>query len=178
MPNLTIDVMAVPESGLDLAIAVPSTTFNLESSDVHLRDPVELRARITRAGTNVAIRGEVTAAMEVSCVRCLEQAVVPVREVLDVVLVPSAERPEEEDHELVATEMDFYYYDDTIDFRSIVWDHLVVTIPIQPVCSEDCRGLCPYCGTNLNLEQCSCVADEVDERLAVLKRLKHHRHHE
>ena len=178
MPDLIIDVMAIPEGGQDLAIAVPSTAFSLESSDVHLRDPVQLRARITRAGATVAVRGTISAVAEVRCVRCLEPAVIPIEETVDVVVLPASEMPDEEDHELSASEMDFYYTNELLDLRAIVWDHLAVTIPLQPHCRENCKGLCPSCGVNLNVEPCTCAGDEVDERLAVLKKWQMQQHRE
>lgn len=172
MPDLTIDVVAIPVDGLEIAIAVPSAAFSLESSDVHLRDPVEFRARIERSGTTVAVRGTIAATIEVPCVRCLEAAVIDVEEPIDVVVLPASEVPEDEDHELAPTEMDLYYVDERLDLKAIIWDYLAVTIPIQPLCRPHCSGLCPSCGVNRNNESCECAAEVVDDRLAVLKKLQ------
>lgn len=170
MPDLIIDVMAIPEDGREVAIAVPSTAFSLESSDVHLRDPVDFRAHISRAGTTVAVKGMIVATVEVPCIRCLEPAVIIVEEPVDVVVLPASEIPDDEDHELVASEMDFYYTKERLDLKTVIWDHLAVTIPIQPLCRDGCKGLCPSCGVDLNFESCYCPADDVDDRLAVLKK--------
>ncbi len=170
MPGLIIDVMAIPEDGQELAVAVPSKAFSLESSDVHLRDPVAFRARISRAGGTVAVQGTVRATVEVPCVRCLDRVVIDVEEPINVVVLPTSEMPGEEDHELTTGEMDFYYANERLDVGAIIWDHLAVTIPIQPLCLPECKGLCPTCGANLNLESCECAAEEVDERLAALKK--------
>ena len=61
---------------------------------------------------------------------------------------------------------------DVIDFRDAVQEQVIMAIPMQPLCREDCRGLCPGCGANLNLEKCRCRPDDVDPRLAILKKLK------
>jgi uncharacterized protein len=177
MLNLIIDVMAIPEDGQKVAIVVPSTAFSLESSDVHLRDPVDFRAHISRAGTSVAVKGMIAATVEVPCVRCLEPAVIIVEEPIDVVVLQASEMPGDEDHELVASEMDFYYSNERLDLKTVIWDHLAVTIPIQPLCRAGCKGLCPSCGVDLNLGTCDCPADDVDNRLAVLKKwqARHHR---
>ncbi len=173
MPGLIIDLAAIPEGGQDLALAVPSTAFSLESSDAHLRDPVALKARIQRVGTTVAIRGRLATTTEVPCGRCLEPAVSSLEMDFNVVALPAEEMPDEEDRELAVSEMDLYYYNgEMLDMGSIVRDHLLSAIPIQPLCHPDCKGLCSSCGSNRNLVPCSCSAEEVDERFAVLKLLQ------
>ncbi|RKX30915.1 MAG: DUF177 domain-containing protein, partial [Verrucomicrobia bacterium] len=49
---------------------------------------------------------------------------------------------------------------------------LVLRIPIYPLCREDCRGLCPRCGANLNREQCTCAPEEAESRWDVLDKLQ------
>ncbi|MFQ5893097.1 MAG: DUF177 domain-containing protein [Nitrospinota bacterium] len=170
MPDLIYDLAAIPEGGHELAITVPSATFSLESSDVHLRDPVALQAGIQRVGDTVAVRGTVAATAEVPCGRCLEPAVISLEAALEVVAVPASEMPDGEDHALTASETDLYYYTgEALDMGAIVWDHLVSAIPLQPLCHPDCKGLCASCGTNLNRETCACSAEEGDERFAALK---------
>jgi uncharacterized protein len=170
MKSLIIDVMAIPENGQEIAIKVPSTAFSLESSDVHLCDPVDFQARIVRSGTTVAVKGAVKTEVEVPCVRCVEPALVVVEEPVDVVVLPTSEMPDEEDHELATSEIDLYYVNERLDLKAIIWDHLAVIIPLQPLCRTDCKGLCPTCGVNLNVVSCECAAEEVDERLAELKK--------
>lgn len=47
----------------------------------------------------------------------------------------------------------------SIDLTDMVWDNIYLNLPIAGVCSEDCRGLCPMCGCNLNIAQCDCVTE-------------------
>ncbi|HCW51444.1 MAG TPA: hypothetical protein DGR79_05190 [Clostridiales bacterium] len=58
-----------------------------------------------------------------------------------------------------------------IDLTAPAWGALVLELPMKPVCSERCRGLCPVCGTDLNRESCTCRVEEVDPRLSPLKKL-------
>ncbi|MDA2916259.1 DUF177 domain-containing protein [Nitrospinae bacterium AH_259_B05_G02_I21] len=170
MPDLVIDLAAIPAGGYRLAIAVPATAFSLESPDVHLSDPVDLQASLQLVGTTVAVRGTITTTVEVPCARCVESAAILLSIPLEVVAVPTDEMPEDEDHELAGSELDLCYYTgEVLDLGTIVRDHLVSAIPFQPLCQPTCRGLCPSCGTNLNREACTCSTEEVDERLAVLK---------
>ena len=61
---------------------------------------------------------------------------------------------------------------DQIDFRAIIQEQVILAIPMQPICRQDCRGLCARCGANLNDGPCDCRGDDVDPRLAILKTLK------
>jgi uncharacterized protein len=49
---------------------------------------------------------------------------------------------------------------------------LLLSLPTRPLCREDCRGLCPHCGINLNRESCGCREERLDSRLAALRSIK------
>ena len=73
----------------------------------------------------------------------------------------------------MAEDMDVEYYEEeTIDLDPIILEQIVLQIPMRVVCRETCRGLCPQCGTNLNISSCTCSGRMIDERLSVLKNLK------
>jgi uncharacterized protein len=62
--------------------------------------------------------------------------------------------------------------DGRIDMAEVVREQLLLAMPEQIFCREDCLGLCPKCGSNLNLIDCKCADDEIDPRWAALKNLK------
>jgi uncharacterized protein len=59
----------------------------------------------------------------------------------------------------------------TIDLNVLVNDAVILNLPIKHLCSPECRGLCPYCGANLNRGDCGCRVEEIDPRLEVLRKL-------
>jgi uncharacterized protein len=78
-----------------------------------------------------------------------------------------------EEKELTAADLDFEYYEgEVIDLDEVIFEQVVLQVPMKPLCSESCRGLCPHCGVNLNKTTCNCQNEVIDERLAVLKRIK------
>ena len=88
-------------------------------------------------------------------------------------LVPAKAEESREEIELSEEDLEYGYYEgEIVDCDPLIYEQIVLQIPIKVLCTEDCRGLCPDCGTNLNLEACNCASDRVDERLAVLKKLK------
>ena len=59
-----------------------------------------------------------------------------------------------------------------LDLAGLLWEQLVLSLPFKYICSDDCRGVCPKCGRNLNLGPCECEVEEGDPRLALFRRLK------
>ena len=89
--------------------------------------------------------------------------------------------PAEDDGEPAADEgaqvreedLDVFPFDgEKIDLEPVFREQFVLAVPFAPLCREDCKGLCPHCGTNLNLEQCSCSEPMEDPRWAALKEIR------
>jgi uncharacterized protein len=91
-------------------------------------------------------------------------------------LTPAPDEIEEPEVELspeIVDEVNLgYYREDEIDLDPIVLEQIVLQIPIKPLCREACKGLCPQCGADLNVESCECRVDSGDLRFAVLKNFK------
>jgi len=74
---------------------------------------------------------------------------------------------------LAREDLDASFYDDpVVPVAPIVEERIQMAIPMKPLCREDCRGLCPRCGSDLNVSECSCVVEEVDPRWRALQLLK------
>ncbi|MDD2499121.1 MAG: DUF177 domain-containing protein, partial [Desulfitobacteriaceae bacterium] len=69
-------------------------------------------------------------------------------------------------------EEEIYFYEgDKIDILPQVLQTILLELPMKVLCREDCKGLCPVCGTNLNIKECRCERESIDPRLAALKNL-------
>ncbi|HUQ39758.1 MAG TPA: DUF177 domain-containing protein [Acidimicrobiales bacterium] len=109
----------------------------------------------------VVAHGEVTAPWVGECRRCLQpvtgEARTEVRELFE-------ETPDpEQTYPLVG---------DQIDLEPLARDAVLLELPLAPLCTEDCRGLCPQCGVNRNEKDCACVSDASDPRWAALDALR------
>jgi len=113
------------------------------------------------------VRGELDARIRLTCRRCLaeneESFVVP----LEFRLEPGLE-PGVEDEGVFALRPD----GDVVDIGPIVREELSLAMPEFPECREDCRGLCPICGVNLNEATCECGSSEPDPRWETLRKLR------
>jgi uncharacterized protein len=174
--SLKINLAILPEEGLRLTFSEGANWFRGCFSDDELPDfslvKAEVNCLITKSGNTVYIRGELAAQISQACGRCLEPATIPIGGDFDYTLVPEKSEVAE-DIELTAQELETSYYrGDFIDLAPLICEQIVLQIPMKILCSEDCKGLCPRCGVNLNNGSCNCHSDVVDDRLAVLKKFR------
>lgn len=126
---------------------------------------LELEAH--RMGDDVYLEGEVSGALELECSRCLARYGPPVRERFRLVLEPAGDRVPADPEGAAALARDGLYLSDELEsgwyrggeielgafFREVI----ALLFPVQPVCREECLGLCPRCGVDRNVESCSCA---------------------
>ena len=118
------------------------------------------------------IAGHVNGELSLACVRCLEPFTMPVAGSFDLRYVPRSENAGEGEREVGEDDLTTAFYDDDqIDLSELIAEQLHLALPMKPLCSETCKGLCPHCGANLNTETCDCSEKWEDPRLAALKDL-------
>jgi uncharacterized protein len=135
--------------------------------------PVDLAFDIYKDKDRFRLIGRVRTTLELLCSRCLEPFTWPVDAPFDLHYQPAVGDGDATEREI--DEDDFstaFYRDDEIDLRELMREQFYLALPMKPLCREDCRGLCPQCGTNLNRGRCECRREWEDPRLAVLKTLK------
>src|SRR5262249_33409159 len=124
-----------------------------------------------RAGQELIFQGTLQGSVIGHCARCLDDFVMDVQRPFHCVLVPHSHVPGEV--ELEEDDLDLSFYSgEELDGSPLVRDRLLLSLPTQPLCCADCRGLCPKCGANRNRESCQCTGGFTDPRLAVLQGLK------
>ena len=72
--------------------------------------------------------------------------------------------------EILEDEECFYLEGGALDITEMMIEDLILNLPMQVVCSEDCKGICPKCGVNLNEQSCTCEEEAIDPRMEALKK--------
>jgi uncharacterized protein len=109
--------------------------------------------------------------MEAECDRCLEPASCPIDADFELYYRPVEEGyGEEKAIDEGEAEMGFYE-GDGVELNDVLREFILLTLPMQRVCSEDCKGICPECGQNRNQKECGCLGAGADDRWAALKHL-------
>jgi uncharacterized protein len=132
--------------------------------------PVELEFEIYKDHEKFRLVGTAKTELELSCSRCLEPFRMTVDVPFDLRYLPASAMKTEDERETQDEDLDISYYrDDQIDLNELLREQFYLALPMKPLCQEECKGLCPQCGTNLNTSTCECEPDLVDPRLAVLR---------
>ncbi len=127
--------------------------------------------KMTKRG--LLCKGNIDCSVWIHCARCLKEFRLPLRDEFEVVYVPLKEAPRQEEVELGREDMDVGFLgEDTIDLDELLNERIWLSLPMKPLCREDCKGLCPLCGKDLNEGDCGCSREAIDPRFAVLKELK------
>jgi uncharacterized protein len=143
-----------------------------EGDSYRIVAPVDLAFEIHKDKDKFRLVGTVTTELELACSRCLEPFRLPVAAPFDLRYLPASEASTEADREVDDEDLETSYYEnDAIDLNGLLREQFYLALPMKPLCQDDCRGLCPQCGTNLNTGSCSCAPVWEDPRLAPLKNL-------
>jgi len=123
------------------------------------------------SGDQVRIQGRVSASLETDCHRCLGRAAFSVDASFDLFYKPQSAAPEEDEIALDEGEVEIGFYDlPGLELEEIVREQVLLRLPMQLVCSEACKGICPICGVNRNETACQCeAAAGNDDRWMALK---------
>jgi uncharacterized protein len=136
-----------------------------------LTRPLQISAMHMCSGEELLFSGTIRGELIGQCARCLEEYPLPLARQFSVILTP--QRTLGRELELNHEELEASFYSgEMIDLSALVREQTLLALPSQPLCREDCRGLCAQCGANLNLESCTCQPAWKDPRLAVLSTLR------
>ena len=178
---LTIQIDTIKDEELllsgDLAASeIAGLDVLLSSGQLSINGPVSYSFRIFRISDMIEIQGHVDTSVDQACSRCLESFVSDVE--TDFELTYAEQLPEiddefEEEIELTAEDMGITLIEgETIDLAEPLVEQLLLSLPFQPICKEQCKGLCPQCGADLNTTECGCSEPQFDTRFAGLQKLK------
>jgi uncharacterized protein len=176
---MKIRIDDIPETGLqvDFSREVDTLGQALESiplsPDVVVDPHVQGQLQIVTSGKEISLDGTIAASMQLLCARCLAHFAVE-REV-QLSLVVRVGSPAAQFHDLPdPAEADAIFIEGPeLDLGQIILQEILLDVPMKPLCSEDCPGLCPRCGALKGSAECTCAENSgVDPRWEALARLK------
>lgn len=172
MPSTRVDLADIlnrPGASRPVTMSVPAAD-TLDVPLVTLTADVRVELLLESLVNGILARGSVSADVELACARCLEATPSTVQtEVVELFSDPiRADDADdvEQGYEIRSPEASPY-----LDLDTLIRDALSDAVPSRPLCREDCRGLCPSCGAQLNTTTCDCADEDVDSRWAALRGL-------
>ena len=175
--SVKLRVDDITAEGREISFAEPPQEINrtLARGTLHeyiVKAPLQVSLLYYRAGTEIFLSGALDAVTTAACSRCAEEFELPSHRGFRYVLAPRA-IGEDKDSALKAEDLEFSFYKgEEVDLSPLVREQALLALAERPLCREDCRGLCPQCGANLNQSDCGCSPAGLDPRFSVLRTLK------
>lgn len=166
------ELLDIKEGGTDFSWEGAGENLAEEGDNLVFQRPLSFKLHLERNKEQVLVQGELNTTLELTCCRCLDKYPFVVKERVFALFVPQGQRPPEEEVELGAKELDLNYYSEgSLNLKNVLRDQLLLSLPMTPHCREECLGLCPSCGQNLNQGSCGCPQTGKTSPFEVLKKI-------
>ncbi len=188
---MVVKVEEIGEEGLELDEPIDAKfledalAHQGEETGFHALHGAQLKATLRKVSGGVLLTGQFRADVSAPCKRCLAEASASLPVSFALNLLPRDLAPREESEYLDGDERaerigsfrlqdaDHEWFEGkTIELDPILREQVLLALPMNLVCTESCRGLCPVCGNNLNEKQCGCQREALDPRWMALKNIK------
>jgi len=168
----TIEVKNLDNNGYHTHHILAASAIDSKDELFELKDDILFECEADGNKYKVQINGEVSATVELACDRCSQRFEKKIGNKFRVTYLPVEYLPvTREEVRIYEKELDVAYYSDgIIELQEILHEQLILLIPVKKLCNENCKGICSWCGCNLNEEQCNCH-EVPDGRWEPLKKL-------
>lgn len=169
MTVIVIDMLTEVNAAAEIDLREPVEAFDYMGEKIVFDGDVYVKAEILRVQSKYyKVTGVVEANVVLQCGRCMKNYILNTEFPIELHYTTKEKS--------IDDDVDVYYTDgDSIELDEAIQTNVIMNIPTQRLCKETCKGLCPICGVDLNIECCDCshsddgCDDSVDARLAVLK---------
>lgn len=149
---------------------------SIEFFDQQLRQTAPIvatgAAELSEATQEIRVSGHLATRMDVACDRCLEPTSFSIDTEFSLLYRPATTVAKHEEVAIDETEAEVGFYEgEGLDLCDVLREQILLELPMQRVCSEDCQGICPVCGQNRNQVACDCHPHPPDDRWAGLRNL-------
>jgi uncharacterized protein len=122
---------------------------------------------------DIRLKGQFAGKVRVPCARCVEPVQIPLAAEFDLIFRPAGVDSDAPERSITAPETEIgYYQKDSLALEDVLREQVLLALPVRTLCKPDCKGLCPRCGANRNLQPCTCEAGPSDPRWEALAGLR------
>ncbi len=171
---MKLDMTTLAEGSTTITFEVQASEIGPDPNLPEVLMPVRVEALVFKRHSQVLIEGKLETVVKMVCSRCLESAPVNIQgEIRYDFRSLAEETPSLKEEEIKPDELDVEWYEGVdLDLNDPIRQSLILSLPMRPLCSEQCLGLCPNCGSNLNLGKCQCREEDDSNPFRKLKGLK------
>lgn len=160
-------------SDVEPVAGYPTLVAMEEAGECSFLAPLTIHLAVAREYDHIRVSGRVATELRLNCSRCLAEYRAQVDSPFTIFYLRATGTDQDEEVELAEEELiSATYSGDEIDFTPEIAEQIIMAIPFKPLCREDCRGLCPTCGADLNVAGCDCSRQEINVKFSALKNFK------
>ena len=152
---MRIAIKDIQEGLSTLDVTCKVEEIGLEVEGISFVDPVTINLKFFKQDDSIFVNAELSVAMESECAKCLK----PVRRTLAGTFENQYQSLPKLSRHLMDDIGIGYYSEDDIDLSDDIRESIILEMPAKILCSEDCKGLCPRCGQDLNQGKCNCCLE-------------------
>ena len=159
--------------GGPLYIDIITNKNELKIKKIEIKDKIHIIGAIKKISARIFFQGELTFISKLTCSLCGKEFQKAIKEKIYTEYIKSLPSLKEKPLKLKVDELDVEYYNgDFFSIESSIHDTAILAIPFAPKCKEDCKGLCPVCGANLNKVNCGCKVEKYNPLKETVLKLK------
>ncbi|HDI78967.1 MAG TPA: DUF177 domain-containing protein [Desulfobacteraceae bacterium] len=173
---MLVDLTSIDERGKDFSFFLDSSWWHKvapEEPFIDIESEIEVSVSIYKAGSHFVVDGKMEGVLLLSCDRCLERFSHPISSPFKLYLEEITDIKDIEEAELSEGDLDIHYIQGKeLELNNLLREQIFLSIPFKNLCTEQCKGLCPVCGENLNIRDCGCTrptGHPAFQKLAALK---------
>jgi uncharacterized protein len=173
--HVLITLQELEFRGIDFKVDIPPGEIDYDGkikqlSELHAEGSAKL---LEHSLGEIRLQGKLKVRVGTACDRCLEPVELPIENDFDLIYMPAAEAVKGGEDEIESAGVDIGYYDSHgLLLNEVLREVVLLALPMQLVCSEECKGMCAVCGQNRNERECRCQQEAVDDRWSKLKSLR------
>ena len=157
-------------------VEIPAGQIDFQDPKLRQLTPLRARGKVQLMSDmlgEIRVSGHLAVLMEADCDRCLDPAQYPVNSDFSLEFRPSASDSYGDEKAIDPSESEMGFYEgDGLELNDVLREFVLLALPMQRLCKEDCKGMCPQCGQNRNQKECECQPLAADDRWAALKHIK------
>jgi uncharacterized protein len=173
---LSVKEMELRKIRFDEAFPPGQIDFAGESGELEQLTPLEAKGSaelLAHTDGEVRVQGRYRVEIGAQCDRCLGRARFSLDQSFDLFYRPMSDIAREEEIEIDEGEAELGFYEGGgLELEDILREQVLLALPMQRVCSDVCKGICPVCGRNRNETDCGCRLESQDDRWGALRNLK------
>jgi len=173
---MNIDIRTISRGPRDFHYTLEPSWWGHEAGDdqiLGLAGPLNVHISVSKVGAKYLVDGRLVGRVMIRCDRCLEPYQHDIDEAFSFFLTVTPSLNGQDEIELLEDDMSIELVTDSeIRLDDIVREQIYLSLPMKCLCREDCSGLCPLCGTNLNMQKCECLRETGHPGFSKLKKVK------